>query len=265
LTETSHVIEQQLKSLSSISKKVEFQNKELKNIGRSNFRATDHLQTACHWLSTRSSNTKRMMVTIGEGGSTLSGWKIPKAVETVQLIFTGDAFGETTRFPNEWTRAGNEGDVDKEFTVSTEKNLPSLVELAALNRMTTEVKKNAFIAIMGSVDADHAVMRLDQSELLKGSKNIQSIIAVLSHCAMQEKAFNPFYSDIISKLCSETGGRITLDSSQRSKYLNETKKELKRLIRSGSLSSDQVGVLSQMIAHFAAKFPSDISMEDILS
>jgi len=271
LSETIAVIERQQKSASvssTMSKKVEFLTKELKTITRSNFRAVDHLQTACHWLSTRSSNTKRMMVTLGEGGSTLTGWKIPKSVENVQLIFTvsgGDSFGPKVSFPTEWTEAGSEGDVDREFTVSTSKTtgLPSLEELATLNRMTTEIKKNTFIAIMGAVDADHAIMRLDQYELLKGTKNIPSIVSVLSHCAMQETNFNQFYSEIIVKLCSESGSRITLDQSQRSKYIYEVKREFKRLISGGTLDETRLGVLSQMIAHFVKRL--NLSMEDILS
>jgi len=244
------------------SKKVEFLIKELKSISKSNFRAVDHLQTVCHWLTTRSATSKKAVKDVGEG-STLTVWKLPKSVENVQLVFVGaeTVFQDISVIPKEWLdKTGSTDEAPQSATPSSSP--PSLEELAVINRMTTETKKNAFMAIMGSVDADHAMIRMDQFDLLKGSKNIPSIVAVVINCALMESLFNTFYSDIIDRLCAERGMRkINLEQSTRKKFTFQFKSEFRRLIRSGELAQDKIQILSQMISRFVAS--SDVSIEDI--
>lgn len=259
------LIKHPLISPTSSSKKIEFLQKELGIISRSNFRAVDHLQTVCHWLATRSSQSRKSKLDHDGGeGSTLSGWKVPKIVENVQLVLVGAGrIFQDSVIPCEW-RQGEEPETVVASTDNTPSR-PSLEELAMVNRMTTETKKNAFMAIMGSVDADHAMIRLDQFELLKGSKNISSIVAVIIHCALMESTFNSFYSDIVDRLCSDGSGKrkVNLEGSARRKFSYQFKSEFRRLIRSGELDQERIAVISQMISRFVAS--GDVSIEDIFS
>jgi len=253
----------------SSSKKCEFLLKELQGISKSNFRAVDHLQTVCHWLTTRSATSKKSKLENAGEGSTLSVWKVPKAVENVQLVLMSAerVFQDDSVIPKEWSGDNSVvADADESAATVTSSSQPSLEELAVMNRMTTEAKKNAFIAIMGSVDADHALIRLDQFELLKGTKNIPSIVAVVIHCCLMESLFNKFYSDIVDRLCGENGAsrRINLEQSTKKKFTFQFKSEFRRLIRSGELSHEKIQILSQIISRFVAS-ATNVSIEDIFS
>ena len=250
----------------SVSKKVEFLVKELGSVSKSNFRAVDHLQTVCHWLATRNSQSKKMAQETGEGSTLTALWKVPKAVEKVQLVLVGSEkiFQDINVIPREWIGSvSGEESVGDQPLPSPSSHPPSLEELAVVNRMTTETKKNAFIAIMGSVDADHALIRMDQFELLKGSKNIPSIVSVITHCALMETTFNRFYSDIIDRLCGDaTLRKINLEPSIRKKFTFYFKKEFKRLITS-QLDQARITVVSTMMSRFVES--THVSLEEIFS
>ncbi len=76
-----------------------------------------------------------------------------------------------------------------------------LVQLAREQRMNTDVRRSIFIAIMSATDYKDAYLRL-QKVRLKKSQELE-IPKVLIHCAAAEKAFNPFYSLLARRLCSD--------------------------------------------------------------
>ena len=244
------------------SKRFAFGIKELKSMkdSKSNFRAIDHLQTACEWLTVRSASGKAASSTSGST-STLSGWKLPKSVETVQLVSEADVFASGYKFPPSWTDRSDSA--EKEFDVTDTVDswapaakLPSLEELAAHNRMTTEVKRNAFIAIMGSIDSKHAALRLDKFGLMV-IKNIAQIVQVVCHCALQEQSVNKFYLELIHLLCTDSR-----DEKRSRKFSISFKIEFSKLITSGKLSPGEIAVLSNIIASYISF--TNVKMEDIL-
>ena len=220
-------------------KQTEFAVKELLSMtdSKCGFRATDHLQTACDWLH--------------KGGSVSAGWKVPKVVEAVQLLQVPfDLFG-SCEFPQEWINRTIQ--FDPNAVSATSEAAVSLEELAAMSRMNTEVKKNAFIALMGSVDPKHALIRFEQFGLLDKPQNVSSIVGVVVHCALQEATHNPFYTQVIKNLCK---GRMAR------KFSVSFKIELSSLV--SKVKSEQVHVLSAIISAYIDCCDGTVSLDDIM-
>uniref|UniRef100_A0A0E0KYF9 MI domain-containing protein n=1 Tax=Oryza punctata TaxID=4537 RepID=A0A0E0KYF9_ORYPU len=75
-----------------------------------------------------------------------------------------------------------------------------LVQLAAAQRMNTDIRRAIFCIIMSAedyVDAFEKLLRLDLS-----GKQDREIIRVIVNCCLQEKMFNKYYTVLASKLCS---------------------------------------------------------------
>ncbi|XP_072972530.1 uncharacterized protein [Typha angustifolia] len=75
-----------------------------------------------------------------------------------------------------------------------------LVQLAAAQRMNTDLRKAIFCIIMSGedyIDAFEKLLRLDFS-----GKQDREIMRVLVDCCLQEKMFNKYYTVLASKLCS---------------------------------------------------------------
>ncbi|KAG8067174.1 hypothetical protein GUJ93_ZPchr0005g14440 [Zizania palustris] len=75
-----------------------------------------------------------------------------------------------------------------------------LVQLAAAQRMNTDIRRAIFCIIMSAedyVDAFEKILRLDLS-----GKQDREIIRVIVDCCLQEKVFNKYYTVLASKLCS---------------------------------------------------------------
>ena len=244
---------------------VEFGLKELRSMkeGKSGFRAVDHLQSVCEWLAVRGVSGKAALRGSSDGGSTLNGWKVPRQVEAVQLVLpTVNVFSSDFSFPTEWTVNNSlisiEDGTITALSGKSDKESCSLEELASMNRMTTEVKRNAFIAIMGSVDSKHAVLRLNQFSLME-PKNVPSIVAVVCHCALQETSVNNFYISLLESLCGNA-----LEKKLSRKFSVSFKIEFSKLISSGKLNATEIGVLSNIIAAYISLSGGKVTMDDIL-
>ncbi|KAG1362227.1 nucleolar MIF4G domain-containing protein 1 [Cocos nucifera] len=75
-----------------------------------------------------------------------------------------------------------------------------LVQLAAAQRMNTDLRRAIFCIIMSGedyLDAFEKLLRLDLS-----GKQDREIMRVLVDCCLQEKVFNKYYTVLASKLCS---------------------------------------------------------------
>lgn len=73
------------------------------------------------------------------------------------------------------------------------------MDLAKKMRMNTETRRAVFCVIMGSDDFADALERLLRLPL--ADKQDREIPRVLLECCLQEKAYNPYYEVLATKLC----------------------------------------------------------------
>jgi nucleolar MIF4G domain-containing protein 1 len=101
--------------------------------------------------------------------------------------------------------AGNateEGESTTSVTFSVEDpGSVDLLQLAREQRMNTDVRRAIFVAIMSATDFQDAYLRLMKLRL----KRVQEyeIPKVLIHCAGGENTYNPYYTLISKKICSD--------------------------------------------------------------
>jgi len=84
-------------------------------------------------------------------------------------------------------------DVDTEHT--------DLLALARQYRMNTDVRRSIFVSIMSATDYQDAHLRLLKLRLKRTQE--QEIPKVLLRCAGAEHPYNPYYTLVAKKLCSE--------------------------------------------------------------
>jgi nucleolar MIF4G domain-containing protein 1 len=107
--------------------------------------------------------------------------------------------GSSTTASNSATKIPVDEDSDGE---------PDLASIAKAHRMNTDVRRSIFVAIMSATDYRDAHVRLLKLHLKKNQE--YEIPRVLVHCAMEEEAYNPYYTLIARRLCSEMGRRIKM-------------------------------------------------------
>lgn len=97
---------------------------------------------------------------------------------------------------------------DPEPQISTPADL---VRFAHEQRMNTDVRRSIFIAIMSATDYKDAHHRLTRLQL----KKIQQleIPKVLMHCVGAEDSYNPFYSLLSRRMCSDRKLRMAFQFS----------------------------------------------------
>ena len=76
-----------------------------------------------------------------------------------------------------------------------------LLQLAKEQRMNTSVRQSIFIAVMSATDYNDAYLRLMKLRLKKAQE--LEMPKVLIHCAKAEKIYNPYYTLLARKLCSD--------------------------------------------------------------
>ncbi|CAD6564653.1 MAG: suppressor of glycerol defect [Alectoria sarmentosa] len=76
-----------------------------------------------------------------------------------------------------------------------------LMQLAKEQRMNTDVRRSIFIAVMSATDSNDAYVRLMKLRLKKSQE--LEIAKVLIHCAGAEKVYNPFYTILSRRVCSD--------------------------------------------------------------
>ena len=76
-----------------------------------------------------------------------------------------------------------------------------LVQLAKEQRMNTSIRQSIFIAIMSATDCDDAYLRLLKLHLKKSQE--LEIPKILLHCAGTEMVYNPYYTLLAKKCCSD--------------------------------------------------------------
>ena len=76
-----------------------------------------------------------------------------------------------------------------------------LVQLAREHRMNTDIRRAIFISIMSASDFKDAQMRLTKLNLKKSQET--EIPRVIVHCAGAESTYNPYYTILARKICSD--------------------------------------------------------------
>ncbi|PYI08815.1 hypothetical protein BO78DRAFT_468294 [Aspergillus sclerotiicarbonarius CBS 121057] len=95
---------------------------------------------------------------------------------------------------------------DTQPDASDSEDEPDLGSIAKAHRMNTDVRRSIFVAIMSATDYQDAHVRLLKLRLKRAQEF--EIPRVLTHCAMEEAAHNPYYTLIAKRLCGEMGRRI---------------------------------------------------------
>ncbi|KAL8965152.1 MAG: hypothetical protein Q9183_004003 [Haloplaca sp. 2 TL-2023] len=76
-----------------------------------------------------------------------------------------------------------------------------MLQMAREQRMTTDVRRTIFVAIMSATDYSDAFQRLMKLRLKKSQE--LEIPKVLVHCAGAEEAYNPYYTLLSRRLCTD--------------------------------------------------------------
>ncbi|KAF2134664.1 dihydrolipoyl dehydrogenase [Dothidotthia symphoricarpi CBS 119687] len=76
-----------------------------------------------------------------------------------------------------------------------------LAQLAREQRMNTDVRRAIFVSIMSASDFKDAQIRLSKLNLKKSQET--EIPRVIVHCAGSEKIYNPYYTVLARKVCSD--------------------------------------------------------------
>ncbi|KAJ4411803.1 hypothetical protein N0V91_000938 [Didymella pomorum] len=76
-----------------------------------------------------------------------------------------------------------------------------LAQLAREQRMNTDVRRAIYVSIMSATDFKDAQIRLNKLDLKKAQE--VEIPKVIIHCAGAEKTYNPYYTILARKVCSD--------------------------------------------------------------
>lgn len=83
---------------------------------------------------------------------------------------------------------------------------PDLASIAKSHRMNTDVRRSIFVAIMSATDFQDAHARLLKLHLKRAQE--YEIPRVLTHCIMEEEAYNPYYTLIARRICGDLGRQM---------------------------------------------------------
>lgn len=89
----------------------------------------------------------------------------------------------------------------KEENDTVKHTSTDLIQLAREQRINTDVRRSIFVAVMSATDYKDAHNRISKLRLKKSQE--LEIPRVLIHCASAEENYNPFYSLISRRVCSE--------------------------------------------------------------
>ena len=85
-----------------------------------------------------------------------------------------------------------------------------LTQLAREQRMNTDVRRSIFVAILSSSDYNDAYGRILKLRLKR--KQVEEMPGVIIHCAGAEKMYNPFYTFLSRRFCSDKKLRFRFQS-----------------------------------------------------
>ncbi|KAK3391578.1 hypothetical protein B0T20DRAFT_473128 [Sordaria brevicollis] len=90
---------------------------------------------------------------------------------------------------------------DESFMLEDVEDMPDLGELARENQMNTDVRRSIFVSIMSATDYEDAYYRILKLRLNKERQ--REVPYVIIQCAGAEQHYNPYYTLVAKKLCSD--------------------------------------------------------------
>ena len=98
------------------------------------------------------------------------------------------------------------------FQVAAAQSVTSdLAQVAREHGMNTDIRRSIFVAIMSATDYHDAYLRLMKLRLRKSQE--LEIPRVLIHCAGAEKSYNPYYTLLSRRVCSDRKLKIAFQFS----------------------------------------------------
>ena len=123
----------------------------------------------------------------------------------------GASYKDDNTIDGERTEEGSFVVVKNNREVNADNVDSDLIQLAKEQRMNTDVRRSIFIAVMSATDYNDAYVRLMKLRL-KRSQELE-IPKVLIHCAGAEKVYNPFYTFLSRRVCSNRKLKISFQFS----------------------------------------------------
>jgi nucleolar MIF4G domain-containing protein 1 len=165
-----------------------------------------------------------------------SGKYVTTLAVTMDDLLKADERGKWWLVGSAWSGNDKNSDENEQSheSVAGDEQRQKILALAKKQRMNTDDKKNIFYILMTAEDY------LDAFEKIVSSvKDERSIVAVIIHCCLSEKEYNPYYSIIAQKFCD-----------YNRKFLLAIQFSLWDKIKSiESLSIKQVSNLARFIIH----------------
>jgi len=120
---------------------------------------------------------------------------------------------EETPTSNSMDQAGDDDeDGESDFELDgDDAGVPDLTELAREQMMNTDVRRSIFVAILSATDYDDAYVRLLKLRLNKDRQ--REIANVIMQCAGAEQQYNPYYTLVAKRLCSDRKIRWSFQDS----------------------------------------------------
>ena len=107
--------------------------------------------------------------------------------------------------------ADSDSDADSIILSSDDEAMPDLATLAREQNMNTDVRRSIFIAVMSATDYEDAYARITKLRLNKHRQ--KEIAYVVMQCACVEQQYNPYYSLVAKRLCSDGRVRFAFQDS----------------------------------------------------
>ncbi|KAB5518755.1 hypothetical protein GE09DRAFT_1156367 [Coniochaeta sp. 2T2.1] len=98
-------------------------------------------------------------------------------------------------------KPAKDDDSDEDMLDGEDAGEPDLAELAREQQMNTDVRRSIFVAVLSATDYEDAYVRLLKLRLNKDRQ--REIPNVLIQCAGAEAQYNPYYTLIAKRICSD--------------------------------------------------------------
>lgn len=163
-------------------------------------------------------------------------WWMPTAEDAAATLHNRKNFNNAVRggstimnsTQNVGTAAGGAAAVAAGIGSDAGLAAPELLKLAAAMRMNTDSRRAVFCAVMGSEDAVDAFEKLLRLGL-KGDQE-REIVRVTVECCLYEAAYNPYYAQVLIRLCNVVKGhKITLQYCLWDHFAEVTGMDLRKM------------------------------------
>ncbi|KAK3346257.1 hypothetical protein B0T25DRAFT_273857 [Lasiosphaeria hispida] len=121
----------------------------------------------------------------------------------VGASWAGPSKDKSSKKPTVEGKEDEDQDDDDESLLlsSDDEGIPDPMELAKQHKMNTDVRRSIFVAIMYAADYEDAYLRILKLRLNK--KQQTEVAHVVIYCSGTEQQYNPYYTLIAQKLCTD--------------------------------------------------------------